>query len=102
MTDSQICDPVKWVVAADSDRFEEFDDNEEEENDINDEVTRLSIDNEEEDYNNSPATESSITALEKVKSNEKGECAICLGDMEVNEMVTRMPCDHKFHGGCIV
>ncbi|CAH9100735.1 unnamed protein product [Cuscuta europaea] len=91
---------IKWA-AADRDRFEEFDYNEEEENEIDDELARLAIDNEE-DYNISNATESSIATLEKVKSTEKGECAICLEDMEVNEMVTRMPCDHKFHGDCIV
>ncbi|CAH9072776.1 unnamed protein product [Cuscuta epithymum] len=95
----------QWA-STNSGGFEEFGDNEEEENEVNNEMTRLSMQNEEEveedDYNSSPATESSIAALEKVKSGENGECAICLGEMEVNEMVTRMPCGHIFHGGCIV
>ncbi|CAH9094598.1 unnamed protein product [Cuscuta europaea] len=85
----------QWAAAADSDGFEEFDDNEEEEYGINDDVTRLSI--EEEEHTNSPATEASIPALEKVNSSENGECTICLGGMAVNEVVTRMPCNHKFH-----
>ncbi|CAH9089345.1 unnamed protein product [Cuscuta europaea] len=100
----QKCVNNQWT-STDSGGFEEFGDNEEQEHQANNEVTRLSMENEEEgeeEYQTSPATESSIAALEKVKSSENGECAICLGEMEVNEIVIRMPCGHKFHGGCIV
>ncbi|KAJ1435276.1 hypothetical protein B484DRAFT_319053, partial [Ochromonadaceae sp. CCMP2298] len=31
------------------------------------------------------------------------DCCICLGNFELGEMLTSLPCDkkHSFHGGCI-
>ncbi|XP_047051045.1 E3 ubiquitin-protein ligase RNF181-like [Lolium rigidum] len=29
------------------------------------------------------------------------ECAVCLKDFEAEDMVSKMPCDHCFHQGCI-
>ncbi|OIT05477.1 e3 ubiquitin-protein ligase ring1-like protein [Nicotiana attenuata] len=55
-----------------------------------------------------PASAYAIEALEKVKVekmiNMEENCSICF-DMLISEdiiEVTRMPCKHLFHGGCIV
>lgn len=44
----------------------------------------------------------------RAKSREKNNkedgkrCAVCLDDFEAGEMVTLTPCNHMFHGDCIV
>ncbi|KAG1367980.1 E3 ubiquitin-protein ligase Praja-2-like [Cocos nucifera] len=52
--------------------------------------------------------EASIKKLEVVKYNgvggtefEESGCLICLEDFEFEMEVTRMPCKHIFHGGCL-
>ena len=54
-----------------------------------------------------PATKSSIQALEKVKfqqglMNSVQECTICMEGFQTGLEVTRMPCSHVYHEGCIV
>ncbi|RAL41171.1 hypothetical protein DM860_017720 [Cuscuta australis] len=79
---------------------DEADEDEDEDGEALNEVMSLSM--EEEECKAVPAAPASIASLEKVKARESGECAICLGEMGVNQEVTRMPCDHTFHGPCIV
>ncbi|XP_038988078.1 E3 ubiquitin-protein ligase RING1-like [Phoenix dactylifera] len=51
--------------------------------------------------------EAFIKALEVVKYNDVGTkfqengCSICLEEFEFEMEVTRMPCKHVFHGGCL-
>lgn len=52
-----------------------------------------------------PASESSsFAALEKRMMDEESveECCICLVEMAADTEVTVLPCNHIFHGGCIV
>ncbi|CAI9777386.1 unnamed protein product [Fraxinus pennsylvanica] len=49
-----------------------------------------------------PASKATIEALPVVKITEPGsECPICLTEFELNGEVKEMPCQHKFHSGCI-
>ncbi|XP_050208091.1 uncharacterized protein LOC126657444 [Mercurialis annua] len=53
----------------------------------------------------SPATESSVDALEKfvvVEDDDRVECRVCLEAIEVSESAIRMPCLHVYHQNCIV
>lgn len=53
-----------------------------------------------------PATKSSVRALEKFKfqqgSSSVQECSICLEEFQNGSIVTGMPCSHVYHGKCIV
>nr|DAD39303.1 TPA_asm: hypothetical protein HUJ06_013626 [Nelumbo nucifera] len=60
-----------------------------------------------------PASASAIEALEKVRLDVNGNgvdststmpsrCTICLEELPIGSQVTRMPCSHVYHGGCIV
>ncbi|KAK7836966.1 uncharacterized protein LOC112031846 [Quercus suber] len=52
-----------------------------------------------------PATKSSVRALEKFRfhqgSSSVQECSICLEEFQNGSKVTRMPCSHVYHGKCI-
>ncbi|KAK9271910.1 hypothetical protein L1049_002275 [Liquidambar formosana] len=49
----------------------------------------------------SPASKASIDAMPTVEISEGGECVICLEEYKVGEKAKEMPCEHKFHSGCI-
>ncbi|XP_059436662.1 E3 ubiquitin-protein ligase MPSR1-like [Corylus avellana] len=53
-----------------------------------------------------PATRSAIERLEKVTFEDGlgwiGECIICTEEFEGGLELTRLPCSHVYHGGCIV
>ncbi|XP_038988023.1 E3 ubiquitin-protein ligase ZNRF3-like [Phoenix dactylifera] len=59
------------------------------------------------DFGGTPASEASIRELEVVKYDgvggefEDNGCSICLEEFELEMEVTRMPCKHVFHGGCL-
>ncbi|XP_010533410.1 PREDICTED: E3 ubiquitin ligase BIG BROTHER-related-like [Tarenaya hassleriana] len=46
-----------------------------------------------------PADSSAIDSLGTVRFTR--ECAICVQDFAEGSMITRLPCDHTFHGDCI-
>ncbi|KAK9141985.1 hypothetical protein Syun_011385 [Stephania yunnanensis] len=55
-----------------------------------------------------PASKNAVDNLEKMMLEpnvfggcEGSSCRICLEDMEIGSEVTRMPCSHVFHPGCI-
>ncbi|KAA8542404.1 hypothetical protein F0562_023460 [Nyssa sinensis] len=51
-----------------------------------------------------PARRSSVEILEKVEVEDldsMNQCVICLEKFSVGSEVTRMPCSHLYHGGCI-
>ncbi|XP_059654804.1 E3 ubiquitin ligase BIG BROTHER-related-like [Cornus florida] len=49
-----------------------------------------------------PASESSIQALDKLKSSPDDLCTICLENFSDGDLSTRMPCSHIYHEHCIV
>lgn len=53
-----------------------------------------------------PASKEFVAKLPKVKVtkeevDKKAQCAVCMVDLEEDEEVTKLPCDHPFHDGCI-
>ncbi|KAK9149384.1 hypothetical protein Scep_008141 [Stephania cephalantha] len=55
-----------------------------------------------------PASKDAVDNLEKMMLEpnvfggcDGSSCRICLEDMEIGSEVTRMPCSHVFHSGCI-
>ncbi|KAK9141998.1 hypothetical protein Syun_011398 [Stephania yunnanensis] len=55
-----------------------------------------------------PASKNAVDNLEKMMLEpnvfggcDGSSCRICLEDMEIGSEVTRMPCSHVFHPGCI-
>lgn len=50
-----------------------------------------------------PASKSAIESLPSVeiREEEEDDCVICLEECRIGEIVKEMPCEHKFHGGCI-
>lgn len=38
---------------------------------------------------------------EQELAKEKSFCAICMDDIEMNEVVTRLECPHRFHNHCL-
>lgn len=55
-----------------------------------------------------PANEAAIEALPKIKlakeqldDQGKADCAICMDSVEAGAEVTKLPCEHWFHGDCI-
>lgn len=51
---------------------------------------------------NPPAKWDAVEALPIVINDEIFQCTICLEEVEIGSEVKEMPCEHKFHGGCIV
>lgn len=51
---------------------------------------------------NPPAKWDAVEALPIVINEEIFQCTICLEEVEIGSEVKEMPCEHKFHGGCIV
>lgn len=55
-----------------------------------------------------PASEAAIEKLQKKKLDRemmgdgKAECTICIDDMKLGDEVTVLPCNHWFHGECVV
>ena len=50
-----------------------------------------------------PASEKAIEALDRSAPAPPGsQCTVCLMDLSEEERVTRMPCGHCFHDGCLV
>lgn len=55
-----------------------------------------------------PASEAAIGKLQKKKldmemmGDGKAECTICIDDMHLGDEVTVLPCNHWFHGECVV
>ncbi|PWA50630.1 hypothetical protein CTI12_AA470930 [Artemisia annua] len=39
--------------------------------------------------------------IEKMCESTGTECVICMEDWGVGDVVKEMPCQHKFHGGCV-
>ncbi|GKD61367.1 E3 ubiquitin protein ligase RING1-like protein [Tanacetum coccineum] len=39
--------------------------------------------------------------IEKMCERTGTECVICMEDWGVGDVVKEMPCQHKFHGGCV-
>mmetsp|Transcript_52759 Transcript_52759/g.112916 ORF Transcript_52759/g.112916 Transcript_52759/m.112916 type:complete len:442 (-) Transcript_52759:46-1371(-) len=39
--------------------------------------------------------------IRTLKEGEEATCGICLGDMEANEQVRQLRCEHRFHTACI-
>nr|GFA09938.1 E3 ubiquitin-protein ligase RING1 [Tanacetum cinerariifolium] len=49
-----------------------------------------------------PTTEiKSKEELKKMCERTGTECVICIEDWGVGDVVKEMPCQHKFHGGCV-
>ncbi|KIW35688.1 uncharacterized protein PV07_02372 [Cladophialophora immunda] len=55
-----------------------------------------------------PASEEAILSLKKKKVDRemlgeegKAECSICMDNVELNNEVTVLPCNHWFHGDCV-
>ncbi|KAJ0816587.1 putative transcription factor C2H2 family [Helianthus annuus] len=55
-----------------------------------------------------PASQASIDGLPttEIKRTDEieslgGECVICLEELKVGDVVSEMPCEHKYHCGCL-
>ncbi|KAJ4972976.1 hypothetical protein NE237_006150 [Protea cynaroides] len=51
-----------------------------------------------------PASKGSIEAMPKVEITQEDldkECSICLDGWEIGEEAREMPCNHRYHSGCI-
>ena len=61
-------------------------------------------------YGNPPASKNAIEKLVKCKINEaklkelgiENSCAICKDDLIIGEECLLMPCNHHFHGNCLI
>jgi uncharacterized membrane protein YgcG len=56
-----------------------------------------------------PASEEAIQSLEQKKVDEEmlgaegnAECSICMDNVHLGDQVTMLPCQHWFHGDCVV
>ncbi|KAA3487420.1 E3 ubiquitin-protein ligase RING1-like [Gossypium australe] len=49
-----------------------------------------------------PAWKEAVEAMPTVTVNGNVQCAICLEDIEIGNEAKEMPCEHKFHDGCII
>ncbi|KAK1296831.1 E3 ubiquitin-protein ligase CIP8 [Acorus calamus] len=49
-----------------------------------------------------PASKEAVAALTDVVLTAAEECAVCKEEMKVGETARRMPCEHPYHGDCIV
>jgi Ring finger domain len=46
-------------------------------------------------------TKEYIQTLPHVKAPEDGNCCICMGEIKIEEIITILPCMHKYHAGCV-
>ncbi|KAK1318977.1 E3 ubiquitin-protein ligase RING1 [Acorus calamus] len=53
-------------------------------------------------YGTPPARKEAVEALPTVKIDGGLSCSVCLEDFEVGGEAKVMPCNHKFHSGCIL
>lgn len=53
-------------------------------------------------YGTPPAQKEVVEALPEVTIDETLQCSVCLEDFEIGTVAKEMPCNHKFHGGCIL
>ncbi|KAK4753665.1 hypothetical protein SAY87_001769 [Trapa incisa] len=53
-------------------------------------------------YGTPPARKEEVEAMPTVTIKEKLQCSICLDDFQIGAEAREMPCDHKFHSGCIL
>lgn len=53
-------------------------------------------------YGTPPAQKEAIDALPTVSIKESMQCSVCLDDFEMGAKAKEMPCNHKFHSGCIL
>ena len=59
-------------------------------------------------FEQSPASEVFINSLKDIKITkqneikEDDECTICLKIFEINDILHKLPCEHKFHKNCII
>lgn len=53
-------------------------------------------------YGTPPAQKEAIDALPAVSIKESMQCSVCLDDFEMGAKAKEMPCNHKFHSGCIL
>ena len=61
-------------------------------------------------YGNPPASKNSIEKLKKYKINEEkikefgfeNSCAVCKDEFNIGEECLAMPCNHYFHGNCLL
>lgn len=64
-------------------------------------------------YGNPPASKEEINKLEKIKVtdinfkeictlNADNSCSVCKDDYELNQSLTKLPCNHVFHDDCIL
>ncbi|CAL9219002.1 unnamed protein product [Arabidopsis halleri] len=53
-------------------------------------------------YGTPPAKKEAVEALGTVKIEETLQCSVCLDDFEIGTEAKRMPCEHKFHGDCLL
>ncbi|KAK4777800.1 hypothetical protein SAY87_017987 [Trapa incisa] len=53
-------------------------------------------------YGSPPAQKEAIEAMPLVTVEEKLQCSVCLNDFEIGAEARKMPCEHKFHAGCIL
>ncbi|KAK1316542.1 E3 ubiquitin-protein ligase RING1-like [Acorus calamus] len=53
-------------------------------------------------YGTPPAQKQAVEALPTVKIAGNLSCSVCLDDFEVGAEAKEMPCNHKFHSGCIL
>jgi len=56
---------------------------------------------------NPPASQSAVNSLPEVSIQQEHvegslDCAICKEEFTLGEKVLRLPCNHMFHGGCII
>jgi hypothetical protein len=59
--------------------------------------------NENEDETNTRLTEEEVNRIPLIKIEEELDdtCSICLDRIEIESMVYRIPCNHKFHTNCL-
>lgn len=48
-----------------------------------------------------PASSSVVAMLPRVSVVEKGVCVICLEEWRKDDIVTELPCEHKYHSECV-
>ena len=47
------------------------------------------------------ASKEFIATLPHVKACEEGSCCVCMDDIRFDEIITILPCTHKFHAPCV-
>ncbi|KAK1291266.1 E3 ubiquitin-protein ligase RING1 [Acorus calamus] len=67
-----------------------------------DQLLQHLADNDPNRYGTPPAQKEVVEALPTVKIVGNLSCSVCLEDFEVGAEAKEMPCNHKFHSGCIL